>query len=93
MTTSLLVREPVAQYVSFYRYYIEKMQTFKTELVPIKGKEAWGDGILEWAGAVNDIQVRGASCVSWYSLFDSRLFVHPPSGFSILTSKPVLGGS
>jgi hypothetical protein len=60
VTTSLLFREPVAQYVSFYRYYIQKMQAADSAAGPgqPRGREAWGDTILDWASVVPDIQVR-----------------------------------
>ena len=65
VTTSVLIRDPFAQYLSFYEYYIRKVQT--EELKPehvykkwpdVPGKEAWGVDIAEWAARVHDMQTR-----------------------------------
>ena len=65
VTTSLLLREPFAQYLSFYEYYIRKQQEgeVRAEHVgkgwpDVPGKAAWGRDIGEWATRVHDMQTR-----------------------------------
>ena len=65
VTTSLLLREPFAQYLSFYEYYIRKQQEgeARAEHVgkrwpDVPGKAAWGRDIGEWAARVHDMQTR-----------------------------------
>ena len=65
VTTSLLLREPFAQYLSFYEYYIRKQQEgeVRAEHVgkgwpDVPGKAAWGRDIGEWAARVHDMQTR-----------------------------------
>mmetsp|Transcript_12907 Transcript_12907/g.17649 ORF Transcript_12907/g.17649 Transcript_12907/m.17649 type:complete len:430 (-) Transcript_12907:27-1316(-) len=71
ITTSILMREPLPQYLSFYHYYIAKKQT--SEAGPndrgpeAPGAQAWGSGAAEWAEHVRDMQVRellGTKCTS-----------------------------
>ena len=66
VTTSALLREPTAQYLSFYDYYIRKHQ----EATPdpsrdrdkrwpdVPGPAAWGSDAGEWAARVPDMQTR-----------------------------------
>ena len=65
VTTSVLIRDPFAQYLSFYEYYIRKVQT--EEIKPehlhkkwpdVPGTAAWGVDIAEWAARVHDMQTR-----------------------------------
>lgn len=58
VTTSLLFREPEAQYRSFWNYYIAKLRDDPDETDPGKGPEAWGDTFQEWAALVPDLQLR-----------------------------------
>ena len=58
VTTSLLFREPEAQYRSFWNYYIAKLRDDPDTFDPKKGPEAWGDTFEEWAALVPDLQLR-----------------------------------
>jgi hypothetical protein len=58
VTTSLLFREPYAQYRSFWNYYIAKLRDDPDEFDPKKGPEAWGSTFEEWASLVPDLQLR-----------------------------------
>ena len=58
VTTSLLWREPYAQYRSFWNYYIAKLRDDPDEFDPKKGPEAWGSTFEEWASLVPDLQLR-----------------------------------
>lgn len=58
VTTSLLFREPYAQYRSFWNYYIAKLRDDPDEFDPKKGPEAWGSTFEEWASFVPDLQLR-----------------------------------
>lgn len=67
ITTSFLMRDPIPQYVSFYRYYIEKLQKAPDVSSGSRGPAAFGEDIIEWAAHVPDIQVRevlGDKCTS-----------------------------
>ena len=55
VTSSLLFREPEAQYRSFHAYYIEKL---RVGTKPEEGPERWGDSFAEWAAHQPDIQLR-----------------------------------
>ena len=61
-STSLLVREPFAQYLSFYNYYIAKHQNekpvFGKQWPDVEGPQAWGSDAGEWALGAPDMQVR-----------------------------------
>ena len=66
VTTSAMLREPAAQYLSFYDYYIRKHQ----EAIPnaakdrdkrwpdVPGRAAWGADAGEWAARVPNMQTR-----------------------------------
>ena len=58
VTTSLLIREPEAQYRSFWNYYVAKLRDDPDDADPAKGPEAWGDSFQEWAALVPDLQLR-----------------------------------
>eukprot|EP00239_Pterosperma_sp_CCMP1384_P010686 CAMPEP_0197859666 /NCGR_PEP_ID=MMETSP1438-20131217/34439_1 /TAXON_ID=1461541 /ORGANISM="Pterosperma sp., Strain CCMP1384" /LENGTH=248 /DNA_ID=CAMNT_0043476253 /DNA_START=146 /DNA_END=889 /DNA_ORIENTATION=- len=46
VTSSFLMREPLGQYISFYRYYIDKMQKATPSITPApRGWQAWGRNI------------------------------------------------
>ena len=55
ITSSMLLRDPTAQYRSFYEYYIRPEQDGAG---PNQGKALWGDGFAEWASRVPDVQLR-----------------------------------
>ncbi|KAK3233610.1 hypothetical protein CYMTET_56106 [Cymbomonas tetramitiformis] len=66
VTTSFIMREPVAQYLSFYHYYIKKLQDVEVDSLD-KGIAARGKNIEEWAANVPDMQVRellGTKCTT-----------------------------
>ena len=64
VSTSILLRKPLPQYLSFYNYYIRKHQTAAAggdenrRWPDVMGSEAWGSDAGEWAAAVPDMQVR-----------------------------------
>ena len=64
VTTSLMLRDPRAQYESFWRYYIEKKQrgeSDETSVWPdVEGAAFWGDSFAEWASRVPSMQIREA---------------------------------
>ena len=71
VTTSLMLRDPRAQYESFWRYYIEKKQrgeSDETSVWPdVEGAAFWGDSFAEWASRVPSMQIRealGDKCVT-----------------------------
>jgi hypothetical protein len=55
ISSSVLLRDPTAQYRSFYEYYIRPEQDGAG---PNQGKPLWGDGFAEWASRVPDVQTR-----------------------------------
>ena len=55
ISSSVLLRDPTAQYRSFYEYYIRPEQNGAG---PNQGKPLWGDGFAEWASRVPDVQTR-----------------------------------
>lgn len=73
VSTSLLLRRPFQQYLSFYNYYIKKHQTAapgndaNRRWPDVLGEAAWGRDLGEWASNVRDMQVRevlGNKCTS-----------------------------
>ena len=58
ISSSMLFRDPVQQYRSFYEYYIRKEQ--EKPRGPDQGAGAWGDSFAEWARVVPDLQLREA---------------------------------
>ena len=76
VTTSLMLRDPLKQYESFWRYYIEKKQQsgdatndVRTGGVwpNVEGAAFWGDSFAEWASRVPSMQIRealGDKCVT-----------------------------
>ena len=58
VTTSLLFREPKAQYESFWKYYIQKLRDDPDASALDKGPEAWGETFEAWAKRVPDLQLR-----------------------------------
>ena len=58
ISSSMLFRDPTAQYRSFYEYYIRKEQ--EKARGPDQGVAAWGDSFAQWARAVPDLQLREA---------------------------------
>jgi hypothetical protein len=57
ITSSMLFRDPPAQYRSFYEYYIEKLRDGK-DLPRGDGPESWGADFEEWAAEIPDLQLR-----------------------------------
>lgn len=73
VSTSILIRKPFPQYLSFFNYYIRKHQTapagndVNRRWPDVMGTEAWGKDAGEWATNVHDMQVRevlGDKCTS-----------------------------
>ena len=73
VSTSILLRKPFPQYLSFYNYYIRKHQTaspgsdVNRRWPDVMGSAAWGSDAGEWAANVRDMQVRevlGDKCTS-----------------------------
>lgn len=57
VTTSILVRDPLKQYLSFYNYYIKREQQNRPR--------EYGTTVADWARSVHDMQVRetlGSMC-------------------------------
>jgi hypothetical protein len=54
VTSSFLMREPLWQYLSFYHYYIKKLQVAKAEPRDphAGGPAAWGRDVDEWCATV-----------------------------------------
>lgn len=50
VTSSILVREPLKQYLSFYNYYIKREQVSRAD--------EYGTTVADWARSVRDMQVR-----------------------------------